>query len=74
MSVSRTATDRVADTTVGVAAPLTASLRRVSWGAILAGVVVALAVQVLLAMLGAAIGLATIEPTQAGDNTAEPMK
>lgn len=68
MGPSRTATDRVTDTTVGVAAPLTADLRRVSWGAILTGVVVALAVQVLLAMLGAGIGLATIEPTQQGDN------
>ena len=68
MGPSRTATDRVTDTMVGVAAPLTADLRRVSWGAILTGVVVALAVQVLLAMLGAGIGLATIEPTQQGDN------
>jgi hypothetical protein len=68
MAFSRPATDGVAETTIGVATPLTADLRRVSWGAILTGVVVALAVQVLLAMLGAAIGLATIEPVQAGDN------
>jgi hypothetical protein len=69
MAVSRPATDSVAETTaVGVAAPLTANLRRVSWGAIIAGVVVALAIQVLLAMLGAGVGLATIEPAQQGDN------
>ena len=33
-------------------------LNRVSWGAILAGVVVALTTQVLLTMLGAGIGVA----------------
>jgi hypothetical protein len=44
--------------------------RRVSWGAILTGVVVALATQVLLAMLGLGIGLSGIEPTQVGDNPA----
>jgi hypothetical protein len=60
----------VVDRTVGVAAPLTAELRRVSWGAIFTGVVVALAIQVLLAMLGAGIGLAAVEPTQPGDNPA----
>lgn len=54
----------------GVAGPLTASLRRVSWGAILVGVVVSLAIQVLLAMLGAGIGTAVIEPVQAGENPA----
>ena len=35
---------------------------RVSWGAILAGVVVALTMQVLLTMLGAGIGIATLDP------------
>ena len=35
---------------------------RVSWGAILAGVVVALVTQVLLTMLGAGIGIATLDP------------
>lgn len=37
-------------------------LNRVSWGAIFAGVVVALVVQVLLTMLGVGIGAATIDP------------
>ena len=45
------------DPRLGVGLPLTSELRRVSWGAILAGVVVALAVQILLAMLGTGIGL-----------------
>jgi hypothetical protein len=36
---------------------------RVSWGAILAGAVAAIAVQVILGLLGLAIGLTTIEPT-----------
>ena len=44
-------------------------LNRVSWGAILAGVVVALTTQVLLTMLGAGIGVATLDPGT-GDNPA----
>lgn len=60
----------VVERSIGVAAPLTSDLQRVSWGAILTGVVVALAIQVMLAMLGAGIGLASIEPSQAGDNPA----
>lgn len=36
--------------------------RRISWGAVLAGVTMALVVQVLLAMLGAAIGLSMVDP------------
>lgn len=37
---------------------------RVSWGAIIAGTVTALVIIVLLNLLGTAIGLATIEPTE----------
>lgn len=55
-------------------APSTASddahtimLNEVSWGAIFAGVVVALVTQVLLTMLGAGIGIATLDPAT-GDN------
>jgi hypothetical protein len=44
-------------------------LNKVSWGAIFAGVVVALVIQVLLTMLGAGIGIATLDPTT-GDNPA----
>jgi hypothetical protein len=43
------------------------ALNKVSWGAIFAGVVVALVVQVLLTMLGAGIGIATLDPAT-GDN------
>jgi hypothetical protein len=39
-----------------------ATINRISWGAIFAGTVVALVAQLLLTMLGLAIGLATIEP------------
>jgi len=43
--------------------PLTRSpLRRVSWGAILGGVVIAITVQMVLSLLGAGIGLSTIDP------------
>ena len=38
------------------------SLRRVSWGAIIAGMVVAISVQMVLSLLGAGIGLSTIDP------------
>jgi hypothetical protein len=44
-------------------------LNEVSWGAIFAGVVVALVTQVLLSMLGAGIGIATLDPGT-GDNPA----
>jgi hypothetical protein len=47
----------------------TIELNRVSWGAIFAGVVVALVVQVLLTMLGVGIGIATLDPGSA-DNPA----
>ena len=40
----------------------TIMINKVSWGAIFAGVVVALVVQVLLTMLGVGIGVATLDP------------
>jgi len=45
----------------------TIMINRVSWGAIFAGVVVGLVVQVLLTMLGLGIGVATLNPVT-GDN------
>jgi len=59
-------------TTSGSRPPPTEEVRsilqnRVSWGAIFAGVVVALTTQVLLTMLGAGIGIATLDPGT-GDN------
>lgn len=44
-------------------------LNKVSWGAIFAGVVVALVTQVLLSMLGVGVGIATLDPAT-GDNPA----
>jgi len=62
---------------IAVATPTTAALAatdetrtsQVSWGAIFAGVVVGLIVQVLLTMLGVGIGIATLDPGTA-DNPA----
>lgn len=48
---------------VGVAA---APSRRLSWGAIVAGAVTALALQVLLSMLGTGIGASTVDPLAGG--------
>lgn len=42
--------------------------RRISWGAVLAGAVKALVIQVLLAMLGTGIGASTIDPMTAGES------
>lgn len=39
-----------------------ASMRRISWGAIAAGVVIAVAMQLVLGLLGAGLGLSTIDP------------
>ncbi|MEX1015366.1 MAG: hypothetical protein WDZ31_01375 [Phycisphaeraceae bacterium] len=44
--------------------------RRVSWGAIFAGVLVALAIQLLLSVLGIGIGAAAFDPGAPGDPTA----
>lgn len=45
-------------------------INRVSWGAVLAGVALALAVQLLLNMLGLGLGIATIDPGTADSPTA----
>lgn len=47
----------------------TVLLNRVSWAAVLAGVVISLVTQLLLNMLGLGIGIATLDPTT-GDNPA----
>ncbi len=47
--------------------------RPVSWRAVLAGVVIALVVQLLLAILGGAIGLAFVDPTETGNPDAGVM-
>lgn len=57
--------------TAAVVAPAIAmSARRVSWPAVFAGAVLALAVQVLLSMLGTGIGLSTLAPLGTGDSPA----
>lgn len=40
---------------------------RISWGAVMAGAILALVVQLLLQMLGAGIGLSTVDPLRPGD-------
>ena len=57
-SVSDSLRDGGAIQAAGFASPL----RRVSWGAVVAGVVIAVATQMVLSLLGAAIGLSTIDP------------
>src|ERR1700712_2202671 len=52
------------DTVYTTNAGTTASLHKVSWGAIFAGVAVALAVQFLLNLLGVGIGAAVIDPAK----------
>jgi hypothetical protein len=44
----------------------TAALRRISWGAVLAGAVIVIAVHLSLSLLGVGIGLSTVDPA-AGD-------
>ncbi|WP_019996749.1 hypothetical protein [Aureimonas ureilytica] len=48
----------------GVAANV--GVRRISWGAIIAGTILTLVVQIMLALLGLGIGLATIDPNSNG--------
>lgn len=54
-------------TTTHVAPLATTEHRRIHWGPIMAGAVLALVVQLLLQMLGAGIGLSTIDPLRMGD-------
>ena len=49
------------------------AVRRISWGAIVAGVVVVLVVQMALMLLGLAIGTATIDPATADTPTASTL-
>ena len=52
----------------GVATVVGAPARRVSWAAVIAGAVIAVAVQVLLAMLGTGIGASTVDPLANGES------
>jgi hypothetical protein len=53
-------------TTVREVETITASFRRLSWGAILAGVFVSLGIHLLLTLLGAGVGFSTIDPSAPG--------
>lgn len=46
-----------------------ALVRRFSWGALFSGVVTVLVIQLLLALLGFAVGFSTIDPAEAGEGT-----
>ena len=62
--VERHSRDDHAEATLVTATRTPALLSRVSWGAILAGAVVALGLLILLGMLGTAIGFRAIDPQQ----------
>jgi hypothetical protein len=47
--------------------------RRVSWGAVFAGVMIVLAIQLLLSMLGLGIGLNTVNPTEGSTPNASSL-
>jgi hypothetical protein len=48
------------------------AVRRVSWGAVFAGLVIGLAIQLLLGLLGVAIGVSSIDPAR-GDTPGKGM-
>ncbi|WP_152046170.1 hypothetical protein [Aureimonas psammosilenae] len=56
-----------------VAAPAVVAPRRVSWGAIIAGALLTLVVQIMLGLLGIGIGLATVDPAGNGTPTAATL-
>jgi hypothetical protein len=55
--VSRTSIDALAVTPA-------AAVKRISWAAVFAGVILAMVVQLLLSMLGTGIGMSTVDPLQ----------
>ncbi|MBD8653323.1 MULTISPECIES: PhnA-like protein [Rhizobium/Agrobacterium group] len=58
------------ETAHGVSVNATSALNKVSWGAIFAGVVIALAVQFLLNLLGVGLGAAVLDPVTSDNPTA----
>jgi hypothetical protein len=62
---SGTAAARAAEVQV-----LPGAARRISWGALFGGVVLAMAVQILLSVLGVGIGLTTVDPASSGSPSA----
>lgn len=49
------------------------ALRRISWGAVIAGVVLALMIQLLLGMLGLGIGMSTVQPATGDTPSAQAI-
>ena len=47
--------------------------KRISWGAVLAGVITALALQLVLSLLGVAVGASTIDPMREGTPEASSL-
>ncbi|UYZ65023.1 phage holin family protein [Hymenobacter weizhouensis] len=67
METSYTDANRVTTTTTATTAATPAvmpALRRISWGAVFAGAVLALVLQLALSLLGLGIGLGTIDPLE----------
>lgn len=52
-------------TTGGTGVEIVPAARRISWGAVFGGVVLGLAINLLLSLLGIGVGLTTIDPAQA---------
>ncbi len=65
--------DRLPRAVATVATDSGGSFKRVSWSAIFAGVVMTLSAQLLLSLLGVAIGLGTIDPATADTPTASSL-
>ncbi len=62
-------------TAAGTAAPMTSmagAVRRMSWGAVLAGVAILLVVQLLLSLLGVGLGLTAVDPAAAAADNPSP--
>ncbi|HLS28676.1 MAG TPA: hypothetical protein VK041_08505 [Opitutales bacterium] len=55
--------DNVRNRPIGARAEYVSNRRRISWGAIIAGTIAALAVQLLLTLLGLSIGMWAIDPS-----------
>ncbi|RYE76981.1 MAG: PhnA-like protein, partial [Hyphomicrobiales bacterium] len=56
-----------------VAPAVPTGLRRVSWGAIFAGAILTLVIQIMLSLLGVGIGLATLDPAGNGSPDAATL-
>ncbi|QJE72037.1 hypothetical protein HHL28_01995 [Aerophototrophica crusticola] len=63
-------TATAANATGGTAVEVVPAARRISWGAVFGGVVLGLALNLLLSLLGIGIGLTTVDPAQVGGSPA----